>query len=140
VPSVPNYLVDLAQRARAAADAVEAARLDTREELAVRVVRARTDAERVAEELHSGALENEPEAAGRWKKVHTDWNDHVLSTRVRIRERRTAGPVENLAEHADDAERYARFSAALAAAAVQEAEFAALDAALARADAQRATA
>ena len=134
MPSVPEYLADLARRAQQAVDAVEAAGAETREALVSRVERTRTDAERMADSLHAGAIAAEREAVSRWSRIQADWKDHVLSMRSHIRDHRAGRDVAGLAERAEYAERYAQAAVDLAAAAVRHAEYAVLDAALARSD------
>ncbi|MBR7825650.1 CBS domain-containing protein [Actinospica sp. MGRD01-02] len=135
-PTASDYLAELARRARVAVEALEAARTETRDALASRVERARTDAERMADGLHSGVIAAEQEAVERWSKIQADWKDHVLSMRTHARDRRAARNAEELARRAEYAERYSALATALAAAAIQEAQYAALEAALARADAR----
>lgn len=135
-PTASDYLAELARRARVAVEALAAARAETRDALASRVERARTDAERMADALHSGVIAAEQEAVERWSKIQADWKDHVLSMRTHARDRQTARTAEELAHRAEYAERYSALATALAAAAIQEAQYAALEAALARADAR----
>lgn len=134
MPGVPDYLADLERRARAAVEALDAAREETRDTLACRVERARTDAERMADALHPDVIAVEQEAVNRWSKIQADWKDHVLSMRTHVRDRQSTLDAAELAQRAAHAERYAELAAAFAAAAIQEAEHAALDAALTHAD------
>lgn len=136
MPNVPDYLVDLTRRARAAVDAVDQARSEMREVLAARVERTRTDSERMADALAYGVIAAEEEAIVRWSRIQADWKDHVLSMRAHIRDQFAVRDAESLARRARYAETYTQATVALAAAAIQEAEYAILDAALARADAQ----
>lgn len=138
MPNVPDYLVDLTRRAQAAVDAVDQARSEMREVLAARVERTRTDSERMADALAYGVIAAEEEAIVRWSRIQADWKDHVLSMHAHIRDQFAVRDAESLARRARYAETYAQATAALAAAAIQEAEYAILDAALARADAQQA--
>lgn len=137
MPSIPEYLADLSLRAQAAIAAVEQARSEPREELVSRVERARTDAERMADALAHGVIAAEQEASIRWSKVLAGWKDHVLSMRSHVRDQLAGRDAETLTKRAQYADAYAQATAALAAAAIQEAEYAVLDAALARADARR---
>jgi hypothetical protein len=136
MPDVPGHLTDLVRHAQAAVDAVEAARTETREQVASRVERTRTDAERMADALHCGVIAAEEESIVRWSKIQADWKDHVLSMRAHIRDRSSRRNFGTLAKRAAYAEQYAQATAELAAAALQEAEYAALDAALAHIDAR----
>jgi hypothetical protein len=137
LPNVPDYLVDLTRRAQAAVDAVEQAQGEPRDILVARVERTRTDAERMADALAYGVIAAEQEAIIRWSRIQADWKDHVLSMRAHIRDQFAMHDTDTLAKRAQYAETYAQATAALAAAAIQEAEYAVLDATLARADAQQ---
>lgn len=135
---VSEALAGLAQRAKAAEDAAEAARLETRDQLVARVATARAEAEDLAGALRDTAISAEQEAVDQWAKVQQAWREHTAATRARIADRqaeRDAGVLTSRARYAQD---YALAATAMAMAAVQEAQYAALDAALARADAQTA--
>jgi hypothetical protein len=137
VPSVPDYLADLARRAQDAIDAVEQAYREPRDVLAARAERTRTSSERMADGLAYGVIAAEQESIIRWSRIQADWKDHVLSMRAHIRDQFALRDAETLAKRAQYAEAYAQATAALAAAAIQEAAYAVLDAALARAEAKQ---
>jgi gas vesicle protein len=137
-----EQLAELSRRAKAAEDAADAARAETREKLAARVDQARTNAERRANELGDTSDALAQDASDRWSEIQGRWRDHVSAMRVQVQERqveRDAKRAERRAEAAEDDAAYAiSFAISFAISAVEEAEYAVLDATLARADADAA--
>jgi hypothetical protein len=76
--------------------------------------------------------------AGTWNQVQTSWQEHVDSVREKLEERKAERDVKRLQSAADDAEEYAAATTDFAIAAIEEAEYATLDAVLARAEADEA--
>ena len=137
---VSESLADLSRRAKSAEDSADAARAETRELLAARVAKARTEAERQAEQLHATAIAAEQDATDRWAQVQADWKNHVRTMRANIQDKQAARDTKRTDKRAAYAEDYAEAAVAMAVAAIEEAEYAVLEAALARADADAKTA
>jgi hypothetical protein len=136
---VSDSLADLSRRAKSAEDSADAARAETRELLADRVAKARSEAERQAEQLHATTIAAEQDATDRWAQVQADWKDHVRTMRAHVQDKQTARDAKRTDKRAAYAEDYAEAAVAMAIAAIEEAEYAVLDATLARADAEAKT-
>ena len=93
---------------------------------------ARKSAQASAAELSESAAANQGRLSSWWDKTQRDWNDHVNNVRADIDEKRAAHDLKMAQQEADGAEADADFAVDFALAAIQEAEYAILDAALAR--------
>ena len=69
--------------------------------------------------------------------MQRSWNEHISRVREDLEDKRAKHDVHVARDRADDAEEYASFAADHAYSAVAEAEYAALDAVLARMDADQ---
>lgn len=130
-----QVLRDLSVRAQAAEDSVASARQESKEELHARLVRARRLAHEHSEDLHRQAEAAGGAGADWWRQVEAAWAHEAERVRDRREERREARETRQLRRRAEEAEAEAEVSIAFAMAAIDQAEYAALEAALARAEA-----
>jgi gas vesicle protein len=135
---VSEQLAELSRRAKAAEDAADAARAETREKLAARVDQARTNAERRANELGDMSDALAQDASDRWSGIQGRWKDHVSAMRAQVQERQAERDAKRTERRAEAAEDDAAYAISFAISAVEEAEYTVLDATLARADADAA--
>lgn len=88
-----------------------------------------------ADEIRESSAEEHDEAADGWKAVKDNWHSHVQKVHESVADRQAAHDLHAAERDADPAEQYAVDVVAFALAALDEAEYAVLDAILARADA-----
>jgi hypothetical protein len=131
--TLSQQLSKLADRAAEVEHHVAAAREKSRADLQREVAAAREH----TEPLRSNVAAGEEKLAGSWTGVQRSWDEHVAAVRGRLDERRAEHDVKVAARRATEAEDDAQMAADFAYSAVVEAEYAALDATLARMDADR---
>jgi hypothetical protein len=112
-------------------------REEARADLEQRVASARKSADEQADKLRHSAETSKAEISGRLSDVQRSWNEHISRVREDLEDKRAKHDVHVAQRRADDAEEYAWFTADHAYSAVVEAEYAALDAVLARMDADQ---
>jgi hypothetical protein len=138
-----QQLAELSQRARSAEDAAATASSQARqrrEELRGRVEQARATAQQQAGQLRQATGQAADEATAWWTDVQDTWNSHLRMARTRISDTKGRLDADLAQRRASNAEAYATAALAFALATVDEAEYAVLDAILARADADDLTA
>jgi hypothetical protein len=135
--ALSDDLTKLAARAKEAETRTAAARDEARADLEREVASARTAAQEQAEKLRQAAEEGKAEASGWWTDVQKSWNAQVARVREDVEGKKEKHDVHMARVRADDAEGYASFSIDLAYSAVVEADYAALDAVLARKEADQ---
>ena len=102
-----------------------------------RATQARAELEKEITAARATVETGETKVANRWADLQRSWDAHVAKVRERLDSRRAEHDVKRAQKRAEDAEEYASYAAAFAYSTVVEAEYAALDAALARMDAER---
>ncbi len=127
----------LATRAKEAETRVADAREEARADLEQDVASARESAQDQADKLRQVAEQSKAGISGRLSDVQRSWNEHISRVREDLDDKRAKHDVHVAQRRADDAEAYASFAADHAYSAVVEAEYAALDAVLARMDADQ---
>ena len=132
-----NELTRLAARAKEAETRTAAARDEAQADLERRVESARAAAQTQAEKLRQGAEEGKAEVSGWWTDVQKSWNAQVARVRADVDSKKEKRDLHMAQVRADDAEGYASFAIDLAYSAVVEAEYASLDAVLARREADQ---
>ena len=132
-----NELTRLTARAKEAETRTAAARDEAQADLERRVESARAAAQTQAEKLRQGAEEGKAEVSGWWTDVQKSWNAQVARVRADVDSKKEKRDVHMAQVRADDAEGYASFAIDLAYSAVVEAEYASLDAVLARREADQ---
>jgi hypothetical protein len=131
-------LSHLADRAKMAEDRVAAAQNQARSQLQVQVTEARRNAQRTAESLQKQTAKGAASASRLWIDVQQTWSSHVAQIRQDMESRTAGREVKALRRTADKAEDDAVAAVIFAEAALEEAEYAILDATLARMDAESA--
>ena len=137
-------LTKLATRAQEAQTRVakvrEEARADLeqdRADLEQDVASARKSAQEQADKLRDSAEQSKAGISGRLSDVQRSWDEHISRVREDLDDKRAKHDVHVAQRRADDAEAYASFATDHAYSAIVEAEYAALDAVLARMDADQ---
>ena len=133
-------LHELANKAEAASTRLDTAKAKDRDALTKDVEAARTAASDAAETLRTRSSDLQDSVGGWWTGIHESWSQHVTSVRFQIDEKKAERETEQTVRRAERAEDYAAATIALAEAAFREAEYAVLDAMLARMEADDATA
>jgi hypothetical protein len=135
--ALSDELTKLAARAKEAETRTAAARDEARADLEREVDSARAGAQGQAEKLRQGAEGGKAEVSGWWTDVQKSWNAQVARVREDVESKKGKGDAHMAEVRADDAEGYAFFAIDLAYSAVVEAEYASLDALLARKEADQ---
>lgn len=135
--ALSDDLTRLTTRAKEAETRVAKVRGEARADLEQDVASARKSAQEQADKLRDSAEKGEAGISGRLSDVQRSWNEHISRVREDLEDKRAKHDVHVAQRRADDAEAYASFAADHAYSAVVEAEYAALDAVLARMDADQ---
>ena len=133
--SASEQLDKLADRAKQSEANIENAKQEGQAELKARVQQARESSEKHAAELKSGASGAKAKASKWWTDVQDDWNKHIDKVRKDVDNRKEEHDAERAEHHAEHREDDAEAAVAFAYAAFEEAEYAVLDAILAREEA-----
>ena len=130
--AVSDELSKLTARAKEAEDHATAAREKTRADLEADRDNARAVGEQQAEDLHEMAEEGKGRISDRWQDVQSSWNQAIAAARNDIEGKKAEHDLHMAQRRADSAEDDARFAIDFAYSAIVEAEYAVLDANLAR--------
>jgi hypothetical protein len=130
-----DELTKLAARAQEAESRATAARGKARTDLEQDIESARASAEAQSEKLHAKAEESKGSISAWWTDVQKSWDAHVAELRDRVETKKAERDVHVAQRRAENAEADAAFAIDFAYGAVVEAEYAVLDAVLARTEA-----
>ena len=130
-----DALTDLATRARAAEDRVAAAQKQARAQLQTEVDQARSTAQQTANGLQAQTAASAADVSQWWHDLQQNWSGHVAQVRQSVQTKAADVDAKMLKRRADSAEGDAVAAVEFAEAALEEAEYAVLNATLARADA-----
>ena len=130
----------LADRASAVEANVTAAQTKQQAELRQQVDAAQESAKQAAADLKASASDSKDKASQSWSEVQSKWNAHVAAIRESAEGAKSSLDAKLAGRRADRAEDTAAASIAFAAAALDEAEYQVLNAALARSEADDAAA
>ena len=133
--ALSDELTKLAARAKEAQDHAAAARGKTKADLEQEVKQARESASTQADKLRESADAHQDRISAWWRDVQRSWSKHVAAIKDDIAERHAEHDLDSATRRADNAEDDATFAINYAYAAIEEAEYAVLDAALARMEA-----
>jgi hypothetical protein len=133
--ALSSDLSKLATRAKEAEDRTAAAREEAKGDLEREISSVRASAQAQADKLRQTAQEGQGRISSRWTDVQRSWNEHVDKLRADIESRKGEHDVHMAQVKADHAEEDARFAIDFAYSAVVEAEYAVVDATLARKEA-----
>jgi hypothetical protein len=132
-------LSELSVKAKGAEDAAAAAREESRDKLEARLVDLRSSAEQRRAHLEQAAIEAKESAASRWDELRSSVNAHLERIKTDFDARRQTLDVKRAQRRAESAEQDAAATILFAAFAIEQAEYAVLDATLARSEADAAT-
>jgi hypothetical protein len=133
--ALSDELTKLSARAKEAEDHAAAAQGKAKAELEQEVKQARESASTQADKLRTSADAHQDRISAWWHDVQRSWSKHVAAIKDDIADRRAEHDLDSATRRADNAEEDALFAIDYAYAAIDEAEYAVLDAALARMDA-----
>ena len=129
--AVSDQLRDLAAKAKQVEDRVAAAKQKTKADLEAEVNNARESAQAQADALHAKAEANKGKISAWWDKMERSWHEHVAAVRKGAEERKAAHDAKAAQRAAERADEDASYAIDYAYAAVEEAQYAVLDADLA---------
>jgi hypothetical protein len=133
--AVSDQLSKLADRTRELEERAAAAQGKARADLEADVDRARTAAQTQAEGLRQSAEASQGKISAWWDDTQRSWNEHLAAVRQNVDDKRSAHDLKSAQRAADRADDDAAFAVDYAYAAIEEAEYAVLDATLAHMDA-----
>jgi hypothetical protein len=133
--ALSDELTKLANQAKKMEDEAKKAADEARSELQAHVQQASEAASRKAEELSGKIQESKAQASDRWTQVRSDWARHVSKVREDIAAQKAKDDAAGAQFAAELAEADAYDAIDFASAALDEAEYAVLDAILARKEA-----
>ena len=133
--ALSDQLAKLSQRAKEAEEHAAAARDKTKADVENDREMARATAQAQADRLHESADANRARISAWWHDVQRSWSQHVAAVKEDLTDRRAEHDVDRANKRAENAEGDAAFAIDYAVAAIDEAEYAVLDASLARMEA-----
>jgi hypothetical protein len=133
--ALSDDLSKLTRRAKEAEDRAAAGREKAKADLEADRDNARAVGEQQAEDLRRLAEGGKGRISARWADVQRAWNDAIAGVRADIQGGKEEHDLHKAQRRADQAEEDARFAIDFAYSAIVEAEYAGLDAALARMEA-----
>lgn len=133
--SLSDALSTMSAQAKEAEDEFRAAQSAQRAKVEEQITRARTSAGQSRDALRSRSGEAKTEVSSWWRDLQQQWEAQVQKIRANVMEKREEVDGRFAAKRADIAEADAEFAIAIAKSAIEEAEYAALEAVLARAKA-----
>ena len=138
--AVSDGLAKLSKRAKKAEDDAQAASTQARKDLEKTVDDMQMSAEAEAKKVQQRAQAASDQVSETWRDVQKTWNAHVAKVRDDVHQQRAMFDASNASARADWAEKSAGMAVDYAYAAIEEAEYAVLDAILARREAEDALA
>jgi hypothetical protein len=121
----------LSKRTKEFEDHAATARGQSQADLEKAVTKARTSAQAQGDELRRRAESGKKRISVWWQDVQQSWNEHLSAVRKDVEDKRTAHDMQSAKNQADQADDDAAFAIDYAYAAIEEAEYAFLDAELA---------
>ena len=129
--ALSDQLTKLAAQTREFEQNASKARMKSEADLQASVARARASAQAQGEELRKRADASKDHISSWWEDVQRSWNEHLSAVRKDVEQKREAHDLRSAKKQADRADDDAAFAIDYAYAAIIEAEYAVLDAALA---------
>ena len=133
--ALSDQLTTLAARAKVAEDHAAAARQKATSDLQRDVQAAQESAAAQGDRLRKKVADTKDKASTGWDKVQRSWNEHLTDVRNDLEGRKAAHDLKSARRAADRAEEDAVWAIDYAYAAIDEADYAVLNAILARKDA-----
>jgi hypothetical protein len=137
--ALSDDLTRLAARAKDAEDRAAAVRGKSKADLEHDLAEVRASADAQADTLREQAEARKSKLSVAWHDLQRTWNEHIAKIRDDIDAKRAEHDVDRAQRRADTAEEDAEFAISFAYASIEEAEYAVLDAALARMEADELT-
>jgi hypothetical protein len=129
--ALADQLNDLAAKAKQVQDRVAAAQQKTKADLEGDVDNARASAQAQADALHTKAEASKGKISAWWDHMQRSWHEHVAAVRKGAEERKAAHDAKAAQRAAEQADEDASYAIDYAYAAIEEAQYAVLDAELA---------
>jgi hypothetical protein len=129
--ALSDQLNDLAVKAKQVQDRVAAAKQKTKADLEGDVENARASAQAQADALHTKAEANKGKISAWWDKMERSWHEHVAAVRKGAQDRKASHDAKAAQRAAEQADQDASYAIDYAYAAIEEAQYAVLDADLA---------
>ena len=129
--ALSDQLNDLAVKAKQVQDRVAAAKQKTKADLEGDVENARASSQAQADALHTKAEANKGKISAWWDKMERSWHEHVAAVRKGAQERKAAHDAKAAQRAAEQADDDASYAIDYAFAAIEEAQYAVLEADLA---------
>ena len=129
--ALSEQLSKLSVRTKALEDRFDAAKKEARADLEQDVKAAREASQANAEALRTSIETSEAEVSAWWDDVARAWNQHMTTVRRHIDDRVAAHDLKAAKLYAEEADEYASYLIDYTYAAVEQAEYAVLDATLA---------
>jgi hypothetical protein len=133
--TLSDQLSRLAARTKTLEERATAAQQKARSDLEHDVKAARDESKADAEALRKAVDEDVAEVSAWWTDLGQSWDKHIAKMRKEIDKKQAEHDLKSAQRDADDAAAYASYVLDYTFAAVEEAEYAVLDATLARMDA-----
>ena len=134
--SVSENLRKLSERAKTAEDHAAAAKTQVRADLEKTVENVRASAEAEGKKVQAQAQQARTEMSATWDDVQRSWNAHLSKVKSDIQKRKTDIDASDAESRAEWAETDAMLAISYAFAAIEEAEYASLNAIRARREAE----
>ena len=129
--AVSEQLARLSARAKELEERAAAAKTKAKNDLEQDVNDARQSAQAQSDALHKSASASKGQISAWWDSVQRSWNEHLAAVRKNIDNRKAAHDLKSAQRAADQADVDASFAIDYAYAAIEEAQYAVLDADLA---------
>jgi hypothetical protein len=133
--ALSDQLSRLAARAKEFEDRASAANTKTKADLEQDVNKARESAQSQADALRKSAADSKGRISSWWDSVERSWNEHLSAVRKNVQDKKAEHDLKSAQRKADQADDDASFAIDYAYAAIEEAEYAVLDARLAHMEA-----
>jgi hypothetical protein len=133
--AISDQLSKLAARTKVLEDRAAAARQEARTDLQHDVAAAREASNANAVALGKAVDEDEAEVSAWWTGVGRSWDEHIAQVRERVDQKKEQHDLKAARRDAEEATEYASYLLDYTYAAVEEAEYAVLDATLAQREA-----
>jgi hypothetical protein len=135
--ALSDQLSRLASRSKELEDRAAAVKQQTKADLQHDVKQAREESQARADALANTIDESKADVSAWWNSMGRSWNDHVASVRKNIGDKRAAHDLKAAERAVRQADDDASYAVDYAYSAVEEAEYAVLDAILARMEADQ---
>lgn len=132
--ALSDQLSKLSVRTKQLEDRAAAARRKAHDDLQKDVAAAREESKANAEALRESVDADVAEISAWWTDIGRAWDEHIAKMRTQLEQKKAEYDLDSAKRNADDAYAYATYLIDYTYAAVEEAEYAVLDATLAQMD------